>query len=126
MGFDFGDTTVGTPDPLATWQEQLRRGGLDLAILLAVSPAPRYGLEIIRYLEESTDLVVTEGTIYPILGRLTRNGVLEAEWVAGESPHPRKYYRLSTLGQETLDRMLEHWTAFRTKIDQLVRAAKEE
>ena len=50
-----------------TWQEQLRRGSLDLAILLTVSPGPRYGLAIIQHLETFTDLVVTEGTIYPIL-----------------------------------------------------------
>ena len=62
---------------LSKWKEQFRRGGLDLAILLAVTPTPRYGLEIIRYLQESTDLVVTEGTIYPILARLTRNGLIE-------------------------------------------------
>ena len=61
-----------------TWQEQLRRGALDLAILLTVSAHPRYGLSIIQHLEAFTDLVVTEGTIYPILGRLTREGLLDA------------------------------------------------
>ena len=60
-----------------TWQEQLRRGSLDLAILLTVSDGPRYGLAIIQHLEAFTDLVVTEGTIYPILGRLTREGLLD-------------------------------------------------
>ena len=49
------------------WLEQLRRGGLDLAILLAVADGPRCGLAIIQHLEAFTDLVVGEGTIYPIL-----------------------------------------------------------
>ena len=112
------------PDtPLEKWREQLRRGGLDLAILLSVSSRARYGLEIIRYLQEATDLVVTEGTIYPILARLTKNGVVEAEWIADEAPHPRKYYRLSRSGRETLDEMLDHWTLFRRKIDHLVATA---
>lgn len=106
--------------PVEKWLEQLRRGGLDLAILLSVSSRPRYGLEIIRFLEESTDLVVTEGTIYPILGRLTKNGLVEAEWVADEAPHPRKYYRLNAAGRATLDEMLGHWEQFRHKIDHLV------
>src|SRR5207248_9717124 len=88
--------------PLDTWQEQLRRGGLDLAILLTVSAGPRYGLAIIQHLEAFTDLVVTEGTIYPILGRLTREGLLQAEWVEGEAPHARKYYRLTRLGEKRL------------------------
>ena len=68
--------------PADSWTEQLRRGGLELAILLAVAPGTRYGLEIIRHLQEATDLVVGEGTIYPILGRLTRDGLLQAEWQA--------------------------------------------
>ncbi len=109
---------------LENWQEQLRRGGLDLAILLAVAPAPRYGLEIIRHLEEYTDLVVTEGTIYPILARLTRDGLLQAEWVADESPHPRKYYRLTDKGRRDLDEMTAHWEAFVGRIGRLVRAAR--
>jgi PadR family transcriptional regulator PadR len=69
-----------------SWTEQMRRGGLELAILLAVAPGTRYGLEIIRHLQELTDLVVTEGTIYPILGRLTRDGWLQAEWGLHRAP----------------------------------------
>ena len=62
--------------PPDTWQEQLRRAALDLAILLTVSAGARYGLSIIQHLDAFTDLVMTEGTIYPILGRLTREGLL--------------------------------------------------
>ena len=109
---------------LENWQEQLRRGGIEMAILLAVAPAPRYGLEIIRHLEELTDLVVTEGTVYPILARLSREGLLADEWVRDEAPHPRKYYRLTDKGRRTLDHMLAHWTAFSDKIARLIRAAR--
>jgi len=114
---------IEADDPLDKWREQLRRGGLELAILLSVSSTPRYGLEIIRYLQESTDLVVTEGTIYPILGRLTRSGVVDAEWISEETPHPRKYYSLSSQGRRSLDKMLDHWNSYRSKIDHLVEAA---
>jgi len=107
-----------------TWQEQLRRGGLDLAILLTVSAGPRYGLAIIQHLEAFTDLVVTEGTIYPILGRLTREGLLEAEWVEGEAPHARKYYKLTRLGAKRLANMKAEWRAFAEKIDRLMDAAE--
>lgn len=106
--------------PLGKWREQLRRGGLELAILLAISPGPRYGLELIRYLRDSTDLVVTEGTIYPILARLARNGLVAAEWVSGEHPHPRKYYQLTARGVGALEAMLDHWCAFRNKLDRLI------
>jgi PadR family transcriptional regulator PadR len=107
-----------------TWQEQLRRGSLDLAILLSVSPGPRYGLAIIQHLEAFTDLVVTEGTIYPILGRLTREGLLESKWVEGEAPHPRKYYKLTRAGVRRLDEMKIEWRAFTGKIGRLIAAAE--
>ncbi len=111
---------------LDNWQEQLRRGGLDLAILLSLAPAPRYGLALIRHLEEATDLVVTDGTIYPILARLTREGLLTADWVADESSHPRKYYRLTERGRRTLAEMLAHWGDFTRKIERLAKAARKE
>jgi PadR family transcriptional regulator len=107
-----------------TWQEQLRRGTLDLAILLSVSPGPRYGLAIIQHLEAFTDLVVAEGTIYPILGRLTREGLLEATWVEDEAPHPRKYYALTRLGMKRLVEMKVEWREFAKKIDRLMTAAE--
>ena len=109
---------------LDTWQEQLRRGGLDFAILLTVSAGPQYGLSIIRHLESFTDLVITEGTIYPILGRLTREELLEAEWVEEEAPHARKYYRLTRTGKERLREMKAEWRAFAEKIGRLMQAAE--
>lgn len=110
--------------PLDTWHEQLRRGSLDLAILLTVSPGPRYGLSIIQHLEAFTDLVVTEGTIYPILGRLTREGLLAAEWVEGEAPHARKYYRLTRMGAKRLAEMIGEWRALGGKIERLIAEAE--
>ena len=111
----------GERDP---WQEQLRRGALDFAILLAVSPGPKYGLAIIQYLEAFTDLVVTEGTIYPILGRLTRDGFLHAWWVDDEGSHPRKYYRLTRIGAARLRVMTAEWSTFTDKISRLIDAAE--
>ena len=108
-----------------SWTEQLRRGGLELAILLAVAPGPRYGLEIIRHLQEFTDLVVTEGTIYPILGRLSRDGLLRAEWQAAAA-HPRKYYELTASGRRRLKVMVDDWRAFARKIERLMQAASKE
>jgi PadR family transcriptional regulator PadR len=111
--------------PRNTWIEQLRRGGLDLAILLAVANGPRYGLAIIQHLEAFTDLVVGEGTIYPILGRLTKEGLLDANWVEDEAPHPRKYYRLTNPGRTRLREMKAEWRAFAEKIDRLIAASTE-
>ena len=105
------------------WHEQLRRGGLELAILLTLARGPRYGLDIIRHLEAFTDLVVTEGTIYPILARLNRDGVLDAEWRA-DGVHPRKYYRLTAPGRKRLAGMTAVWEQFSHKLGRLVAAAQ--
>jgi PadR family transcriptional regulator PadR len=111
---------------LENWLEQLRRGTLELAVLLSVAGGPRYGLEIIRHLEEFTDLVLTEGTIYPLLSRLARDGFLTSEWVADEAPHPRKYYRLSPAGRGRLNNMCREFDAFTTKIERLMKGAGKE
>jgi len=116
--------TQGISGARANWQEQLRRGALDFAILLAVSPGPKYGLAIIQYLEKFTDLVVSEGTIYPILGRLTRDELLHAWWVEDEAPHARKYYRLTPAGKRRLAEMKVEWSAFADKIARLMGAAE--
>ena len=109
--------------PLESWHEQLRRGGLEFAILLTVAAGPQYGLAIIQHLETFTDLVVTEGTIYPILGRLTREGLLDSLWVENEAPHARKYYRLTRAGAHRLEEMKLAWRAFTGKIERLIEAS---
>jgi PadR family transcriptional regulator len=110
---------------LDTWLEQIRRGTLDLAILLTVSAGPRYGLAIIQHLKDFTELVVTEGTIYPILGRLAREGLLDAFWVDDEAAHPRKYYRLTRDGAKRLAEMRDEWRSFAEKVDRLMDACSQ-
>ena len=105
------------------WGEQLRRGALELAILLALAPEPRYGLQIIRHLEDSTDLVVAEGTVYPILARLTRDQLLDSSW-REDGVHPRKYYRLTARGRSRLTEMTRFWEDFTGKMSRLIVAAR--
>jgi PadR family transcriptional regulator PadR len=101
------------------WQEQLRRGTLELAVLLAIAPERRYGLEILRRLEFA-DLVLAEGTIYPLLARLERDGLLDAEWVEGEGPRPRKYYRLTPAGRARMTAMSEAFRAVAGGIEGMI------
>lgn len=108
---------------LENWTEQLRRGTLEMAVLLTVAPGPRYGLEIIRHLEEFTDLVLSEGTVYPLLTRLARDGFLTAEWIDDKAPHPRKYYRLTASGRARLNNMCREFQVFTGKITRLMQAA---
>jgi PadR family transcriptional regulator, regulatory protein PadR len=73
------------------WEVQLRKGSIELATLAVLWPGRLYGLEMLRRLEHCAGMIVAEGTIYPLLGRLERGGLIEAEWVETGLGHPRKY-----------------------------------
>ena len=66
-------------DTADNWESQVRKGWLELAILAGLWTSRLYGLEILRRLETDSDLVVAEGTIYPILNRLKRDGLIESK-----------------------------------------------
>ena len=91
------------------WTTQLRKGLLELAILNSVSGAPLYGYDIVRRLGDIDGLVITEGTVYPILSRLRSEGYLETFIEESSSGPARKYYRLTTAGRGELRRMNDHW-----------------
>jgi PadR family transcriptional regulator PadR len=102
------------------WGVQLRKGSLELAILAALWNGQLYGLEILRHLETNSDLVVVEGTIYPLLNRLRGLGLVESQWVESDSGHPRKYYRLTPAGRQRALEMSRTWTRFSTSMHNLL------
>jgi PadR family transcriptional regulator PadR len=102
------------------WEVQLRKGSLELAILAALWNGRLYGLEILRHLETNSDLVVVEGTIYPLLNRLRGLGLVESQWVESDSGHPRKYYRLTPAGRQRALEMSRTWTRFSTSMHNLL------
>jgi PadR family transcriptional regulator, regulatory protein PadR len=102
------------------WEVQLRKGCLELAILAALWNGRLYGLEILRYLESGSDLIVSEGTVYPLLSRLKALGLLQSEWVESDAGHPRKYYSLTSLGRQRARDMARFWTEFSENLGQLL------
>jgi PadR family transcriptional regulator PadR len=84
------------------WEAQLRKGALEMAALASLWQGRLYGLEIIRFLENHSRLVLAEGTIYPILNRLKSEGLLTSEWVEAEAGHPRQYSSLTEAGRRRL------------------------
>jgi len=99
-------------DHLDRWEVQLRKGCLELAILACLWPGKLYGLEILRRLESDSDLVLSAGTVYPLLARLKTEKLLESEWVEAEAGHPRKYYRLTSAGRKRAMEMTRIWAQF--------------
>ena len=115
----------GGPD---NWERQVRKGWLELAILATLWNEKVYGLEILRRLENDTDLVLAEGTIYPILARLKADGLVDTKWVEADSGHPRKYYWLTAAGRRRAVAMARYASGFLASIDSLIAPllAKEE
>jgi PadR family transcriptional regulator PadR len=80
---------------------QLRKGFLAYCVLKTCSQQPKYTSDIITQLR-SAELVVVEGTIYPLLSRLQKDGLLSHEWQESEQGPPRKYYVTTEFGNEVV------------------------
>lgn len=87
----------------------MRKGILELCILSIISDEREaYPSDIIRRLEES-QMIVVQGTLYPLLARLKGAGLLEYTWKESDAGPPRKYYALTDSGHEFLDGLLDTW-----------------
>ena len=107
-------------------QAQMRKGALEYCILLVIARGAQvYASDILGALKTS-DLIVVEGTIYPLLSRLTRAEYLKYNWIESSAGPPRKYYSLTDRGREALKSMTEQWVAFTTSINALREAHEKD
>lgn len=86
----------------------MRRGVLELCILSIIAEEEAYSSDIIQKLEE-VELIVVEGTVYPLLTRLKNAGLLDYAWKESTSGPPRKYYQITGPGKEFLHGLLDTW-----------------
>ncbi len=108
-----GPGTAGT--------SQLRRGVLEYCILAIVSRGDSYAFDIVRRLgEERNALVVSEGTIYPLLSRIRRDGLVSSDWKPSSDGPPRKYYRITAKGRTALAQFRGEWASFVEAVDAIV------
>ena len=114
------------PEGAEKWEVQLRKGSLELAILASLWCGRLYGLEILRHLESDSDLIVAEGTVYPLLSRLKALGLLASDWVESDSGHPRKYYRLTPAGRHRALEMARIWARFSASLSDLLAPLEKE
>ena len=84
---------------------QLRKGILELAVMGALYHERHYGYSLVRVLCERGSISLKEGTIYPILARLDRDGLVRSEWVESGQGPPRKYYSLTGSGRQLFDEL---------------------
>ena len=88
---------------------QMRKGVLEYCILSILSDHESYPSDILAHLKEGK-LIVVEGTLYPLLTRLKNAGLLAYRWEESKSGPPRKYYRLTELGQQFLEELNKTWS----------------
>jgi PadR family transcriptional regulator PadR len=106
-------------EDLENWKTQIRKGYLELCILSAIRYSGRlYGLELIDKLS-TAGIPVKEGTLYPLLNRLTQDKLLASTWeTEAAKGHPRKFYSLTKSGEKVLEEM-------KTEFDRMVETLRE-
>jgi PadR family transcriptional regulator, regulatory protein PadR len=99
---------------------QMRRGTLQYCVLSLLAEEERYGFDLVRGLAEMDGMVTSEGTIYPLLSRLRRDGLVESSWQESPAGPPRRYYRLTGRGRTALEAFRLEWRRFRDAVDHFV------
>src|SRR3954451_24039092 len=98
---------------------QLRRGVLEYCVLALLRERPHYGFDLVRQLSEADGLLTSEGTIYPLLSRLRKDGLVTTTWQESAPAPPRRYYALTEGGRLALTAFVRDWTTFSQGVDRL-------
>src|SRR6476646_5175448 len=107
---------MGLPDKFAP----IRKGLLEFLILKIIAANKVYAADILERLSE-TEFATQEGTLYPLLSKMRRDGLLDYEWQESDAGPPRKYYELTARGKAQLTDLNEYWKYLNTTITQLGR-----
>jgi PadR family transcriptional regulator PadR len=99
---------------------QMRRGTLQYCVLALLAEEERYGFDLVRGLSQMDGMVTSEGTIYPLLSRLRRDGLVESTWQESSAGPPRRYYRLTEAGRAALEGFRLEWRRVRDAVDHFV------
>lgn len=102
---------------------QFKKGVLELLVLLFTSKSDKYGYELV--LEVSKVVNVNEGTIYPLLKRLTNEGYFETYLKESSEGPSRKYYRLTVLGKKRKNLLLSEWKKFQSSVNNFIKESEK-
>lgn len=98
----------------------IRKGLLEFLILKIIASDKVYVADMLRRLS-TTEFATQEGTLYPLLSKLRREGLVDYEWQESDAGPPRKYYKLTAKGQSQLGELNEYWAQINTTIEELGR-----
>lgn len=102
---------------------QMRKGVLELCVLSVISDKEVYTSDILSTLKDA-ELLVVEGTLYPLLTRLKNDGILKYRWEESTSGPPRKYYSLTENGTIVLQSLTDYWEKFTESVNKLLNQKK--
>ena len=98
---------------------QFKKGVLELIVLLAVNKKDRYGYELVMEVSKVVD--VNDGTIYPLLKRLTNERYFETYLVDSTEGPARKYYKITVLGKQRLEDLRDNWKIFANSVNKFIK-----
>ena len=98
----------------------MRKGFLEFPVLLIIGAKPTYAPDILKQLKKA-NLLVVEGTLYPLLSRLRRFGLVKYEWEESKSGPPRKIYTITKEGETVLIQLGESWKALDSSVNTLIK-----
>ncbi len=101
-------------------KSQMRKGILEYCILAIISRGEVYTSDILEALRQA-DLLVVEGTLYPLLSRMKNNGLLSYRWQESKDGPPRKYFTLTDEGQQMLAALNQEWDAISKSIKKIIK-----
>ncbi|NYI59894.1 PadR family transcriptional regulator [Cellulomonas soli] len=104
---------------------QLRRGVIGPCILALLATGPRYGLQIVKELDQGGRLLTSQGTVYPLLTRLSEAGLIRTAWEEIESGRSRRYYEPTPAGLARLEEFIGEWSRFTSTVDALLTRAPD-
>jgi PadR family transcriptional regulator PadR len=90
---------------------------VEYCVLSLIEPEPRYGFEITQLLGADDRLLLTEGSVYPLLSRLRNDDLVSTEWRESTAGPPRRYYKLTAAGRRALADFRQEWLQFRQAVD---------
>jgi PadR family transcriptional regulator PadR len=103
---------------------QLRKGVLELCILSIIAKEDVYASDILAQLK-SSELIVVEGTLYPLLTRLKNDGYTTYRWEESRSGPPRKYYRITEEGKQFLESLRADWEQLIQSVQSIIQIKSE-
>jgi PadR family transcriptional regulator PadR len=96
----------------------IRKGLLEFLVLRVISGSEVYAADILKRLAD-TEFATQEGTLYPLLSKLRRDGLVDYQWQESDYGPPRKYYRLTAAGKSQLAELDEYWIRINRHIAEL-------